>query len=147
MILYIASWIQGSLSLAEPEGFLFFFLFFFSIQNVPSVMIHVTQIQTDIVAKIWSVRGTYQICICEYHTCNFFFPSQRPKQRLFINFCGWQRIPEPKTEEDPIPVIGGQLQTLQEKNGKLIYLPLPHSADLSRKITCTEQYLSTCHLL
>lgn len=40
---------------------------------------------------------------------------QAPKKwKLYINFCSWQRVPEPKTTEDPIPVIGTDLQKDKE---------------------------------
>lgn len=46
---------------------------------------------------------------------------QAPKKwKLYINFCSWQRVPEPKTAEDPIPVIGTDLQKDKEGSDTII---------------------------
>ncbi|XP_063440108.1 PIH1 domain-containing protein 2-like [Mytilus trossulus] len=46
---------------------------------------------------------------------------QAPKQwKLYINFCSWQRVPEPKTTDDPIPVIGTDLQKEKDSSGTVI---------------------------
>ena len=49
------------------------------------------------------------------------FLFQAPKKwKLYINFCSWQRVPEPKTTEDPIPVTGTDLQKDKEGSGQNI---------------------------
>ena len=35
---------------------------------------------------------------------------------LFINICSWEQMPAPKLENDPIPVMAGELQEKTEQN-------------------------------
>lgn len=39
------------------------------------------------------------------------------KGRYFINFCSWNKVPEPKTPEDAIPVIGTPILHDKDENG------------------------------
>ncbi|XP_041373135.1 PIH1 domain-containing protein 2-like [Gigantopelta aegis] len=36
---------------------------------------------------------------------------------MYINVCGWKRIPPPKSEEEPVSVMGTSLQTVQDQSG------------------------------
>ncbi|XP_059174589.1 PIH1 domain-containing protein 2-like [Physella acuta] len=40
------------------------------------------------------------------HMCVQVMILTKPSQPLFINFCAWNRVPEPKSPEDPVPVSG-----------------------------------------
>lgn len=42
---------------------------------------------------------------------------QSTKGRYFINFCSWNKVPEPKTPEDAIPVIGTPILQDKDENG------------------------------
>ncbi len=37
---------------------------------------------------------------------------------LFINICEWNKIPEPKSDEHPIPVTGGHMYEGKDQNGE-----------------------------
>ncbi|XP_035240370.1 PIH1 domain-containing protein 2 [Anguilla anguilla] len=40
---------------------------------------------------------------------------QEPKEGLlYINLCSWKRIPAPKGHSQPVPVVGGRLETLSD---------------------------------
>ncbi|XP_062572918.1 PIH1 domain-containing protein 2-like [Saccostrea cucullata] len=43
------------------------------------------------------------------------------KRRYFINFCSWNKIPEPKTPEDAIPVAGTRVLQDKDENGEFSY--------------------------
>ncbi|KAG7322108.1 hypothetical protein KOW79_014966 [Hemibagrus wyckioides] len=34
---------------------------------------------------------------------------------LYVNVCGWKRVPEPASPTDPVPVCGGKLETISER--------------------------------
>ncbi|XP_067036075.1 PIH1 domain-containing protein 2-like [Acropora muricata] len=38
---------------------------------------------------------------------------------LFVNICSWEQMPAPKSENDPVPVMAGELQ--EKKEGKTTY--------------------------
>lgn len=42
---------------------------------------------------------------------------QSTKRRYFINFCSWNKIPEPKTPDDAIPVMGTPVLHDMDDNG------------------------------
>ena len=42
---------------------------------------------------------------------------QSTKRRYFINFCSWNKIPEPKTPDDAIPVVGTPVLHDKDDNG------------------------------
>uniref|UniRef100_A0A673JTV2 PIH1 domain-containing protein 2 n=1 Tax=Sinocyclocheilus rhinocerous TaxID=307959 RepID=A0A673JTV2_9TELE len=35
---------------------------------------------------------------------------------LYINMCGWKRVPAPTSYSDPVPVCGGRMETVTEEN-------------------------------
>lgn len=45
---------------------------------------------------------------------NYF---QGMKGRYFINFCSWNKVPEPKSPEDAIPVSGTPVLQDKDENG------------------------------
>ena len=47
--------------------------------------------------------------------CYFQNNKNGDNKFLFLNIFEWNRIPEPKSDEDPIPVMGGPVYT--EQNG------------------------------
>ena len=36
---------------------------------------------------------------------------------VYVNICEWDRLPEPKSDEDPIPCVGGPLYELTDEQG------------------------------
>ncbi|XP_026138913.1 PIH1 domain-containing protein 2 [Carassius auratus] len=51
----------------------------------------------------------------EPHAC-IRAPLLGPKAgMLYINMCGWKRVPAPTSYSDPVPVCGGRLQTMTEE--------------------------------
>ncbi|KAH9503831.1 PIH1 domain-containing protein 2 [Bulinus truncatus] len=40
------------------------------------------------------------------HMCVLVTLYSKPPKSLYINFCSWNRVPEPKTPTDPVPVAG-----------------------------------------
>ncbi len=44
--------------------------------------------------------------------------SQNQQCKLYLNVCQWQRVPRPKSDDDPVPVKGGTLRHLTTKEGK-----------------------------
>ena len=48
------------------------------------------------------------------------FIFQEPqKMGLFINIFDWVRVPEPKSDADPIPVMGGPMYDGRDDSGKI----------------------------
>ena len=45
--------------------------------------------------------------------------QSKPKGPLFINFCSWKRVPEPKSPQDAVPVTGTSIS--QEKDDKGLF--------------------------
>ena len=43
------------------------------------------------------------------------------KSKLFINVFDWTRIPEPKTDQDAIPIIGSSIYFGKDESGKLLF--------------------------
>ena len=39
---------------------------------------------------------------------------------VYVNICEWDRLPEPKSDEDPIPCVGGPLYELTDEQGRYI---------------------------
>ena len=39
-----------------------------------------------------------------------------------MNICEWNKLPEPKYDEDPIPVTGGHVYEGKDQNGRLAEL-------------------------
>lgn len=50
---------------------------------------------------------------------NYIFSPifQSTKGRYFINFCSWNKVPEPKSPDDAIPVIGTPVLQDKDENG------------------------------
>lgn len=43
---------------------------------------------------------------------------QGPKEDvLYINICGWKRIPASTSYSDPVPVFGGRMEKVTEEKG------------------------------
>ncbi|XP_005110123.1 PIH1 domain-containing protein 2 [Aplysia californica] len=53
----------------------------------------------------------------EPHMCVHVLLLTKPSAPLFINFCAWKRIPEPKSSQDPVPVTGTTLSQEKDKKG------------------------------
>ena len=50
---------------------------------------------------------------------NFPFLFQEPHTlsgNLFVNVFQWARVPAPKNDEAPIPVMGGEIYNIQDEN-------------------------------
>ncbi|CAL1544644.1 unnamed protein product [Lymnaea stagnalis] len=60
-------------------------------------------------------EGKEHISPPEPHMCVQATLVTKPSKPLFINFCSWKRIPEPKSPQDPVPVTGTRLT--HEKGG------------------------------
>lgn len=56
----------------------------------------------------------------EPHMCVMTMTTST-KGRYFINFCSWNKVPEPKTPEDAIPVIGTPVLQDKDENGDFSY--------------------------
>lgn len=56
----------------------------------------------------------------EPHMCIMTMTTST-KGRYFINFCSWNKVPEPKTPEDPIPVSGTPVLQDKDENGDFSY--------------------------
>jgi len=57
----------------------------------------------------------------EPHMCvRTAIKQQTSSEPLFINIMDWPRIPAPKTDEDPIPTLGGSLFTVREDDGSSV---------------------------
>uniref|UniRef100_A0A8W8L238 PIH1 domain-containing protein 2 n=1 Tax=Magallana gigas TaxID=29159 RepID=A0A8W8L238_MAGGI len=56
----------------------------------------------------------------EPHMCVMTMTTNM-KGRYFINFCSWNKVPEPKTPEDAIPVIGTPVLQDKDENGDFSY--------------------------
>ncbi|XP_074653128.1 PIH1 domain-containing protein 2-like isoform X2 [Tubulanus polymorphus] len=54
------------------------------------------------------------------HMCLQTHLQEPEKMKLFINVCSWHRVPEPKSDEDPIPICGGDFEDLEDnlRSGK-----------------------------
>ncbi|XP_068711210.1 PIH1 domain-containing protein 2-like [Montipora foliosa] len=55
-------------------------------------------------------------CFC---ISTVLLPSVVVTHELFVNICTWEQMPAPKSENDPIPVVAGELQ--EKAEGKLTY--------------------------
>jgi len=56
----------------------------------------------------------------EPHMCvRTVFRQQSKQEALFINIMDWPRIPAPKSDEHPIPTLGGSLFTIDDEHGNL----------------------------
>jgi len=57
----------------------------------------------------------------EPHMCVRSVIKQQTKDEMvFINIMDWSRIPAPKSDEDPIPIVGGSLFTVSDESGSSI---------------------------
>jgi len=57
----------------------------------------------------------------EPHMCVRTVIKQKTKhEALFINIMNWPRIPAPKSDEDPIPTVGGSLFTISDEHGSSV---------------------------
>lgn len=43
--------------------------------------------------------------------------QETKKGLLYINVCGWKRVPTPADENKPVPVCGGRLETDTDEGG------------------------------
>ena len=44
-----------------------------------------------------------------------------------MNICEWTKVPEPKSDEDPIPVTGGHVYDGKDKNGSRLLSAMYHT--------------------
>jgi len=57
----------------------------------------------------------------EPHMCvRTVIKQETKREALFINVMDWPRIPAPKSDEDPIPTLGGSLFTVSEDDGSSV---------------------------
>ena len=57
----------------------------------------------------------------EPHMCvRTVIKQQTEHKPLFINIMDWSRIPAPKSDEDPIPTLGGSLFTVSDDDGSSV---------------------------
>ncbi|XP_071959174.1 PIH1 domain-containing protein 2-like [Antedon mediterranea] len=64
---------------------------------------------------------------------------------LFINICSWSRVPGPKTDHDPIPVIAGKMKELIEGTKKHKVIPIAFNTEVLKE--CFEAADTTRMLL
>lgn len=48
----------------------------------------------------------------------FFQLPEVITHKLFVNICGWERVPAPKSDQDPIPVMAGDIQSQEVHVGQ-----------------------------
>ncbi|TRY90618.1 hypothetical protein DNTS_003686 [Danionella cerebrum] len=46
------------------------------------------------------------------HVCITTTIRGEKEGKMYINICGWKRVPAPKSDGDPIPVFGGRMETV-----------------------------------
>ncbi|KAI8779613.1 PIH1 domain-containing protein 2 [Biomphalaria glabrata] len=51
-------------------------------------------------------EGRDNMTLPEPHMCVLVTMCTKPPKKLYINFCSWKRVPEPKSPQDPVPVTG-----------------------------------------
>lgn len=52
------------------------------------------------------------------HMCIQVVLTSKPRGPLFINFCSWKRVPEPKSPQDAVPVTGTSISQENDEKGK-----------------------------
>uniref|UniRef100_A0A0B7A7Y4 PIH1 domain-containing protein 2 n=1 Tax=Arion vulgaris TaxID=1028688 RepID=A0A0B7A7Y4_9EUPU len=53
----------------------------------------------------------------ESHMCVQVTLLSKTAKPLFINFCSWKHVPEPKSSEDPVPVVGTPISQEKDDTG------------------------------
>ncbi|XP_033122887.1 PIH1 domain-containing protein 2-like [Anneissia japonica] len=64
---------------------------------------------------------------------------------LFINICSWSQVPRPKTDHEPIPVIGGDIKELKEDSKTFKVVPIAFNPEVLKE--CFEREDTTSMLL
>ncbi|KAJ8391247.1 hypothetical protein AAFF_G00095140 [Aldrovandia affinis] len=71
-----------------------------------------------------------------------------PKEGLlYINLCGWKRVPAPKGQSDPVPVTGGRLETVANGNEAYSVTDVSFNPDVLQAAQESPQEREQLHLL
>ncbi|XP_030633918.1 PIH1 domain-containing protein 2 [Chanos chanos] len=66
---------------------------------------------------------------------------------LYINVCGWKRVPAPPSDTEPVPVCGGRLEMESEGNEQYSVLDVAFSPDVLMKIEKNKQEQEQLYVL
>ncbi|XP_015456265.3 PIH1 domain-containing protein 2 [Astyanax mexicanus] len=73
---------------------------------------------------------------------------QRPEKGiLYVNLCGWKRVPAPTSPTQPIPVCGGKLETIKEKNENYSIVEVAFNPEVLQRAEENTQEKEQIHLL
>ncbi|XP_059371130.1 PIH1 domain-containing protein 2 [Carassius carassius] len=83
----------------------------------------------------------------EPHAC-IRAPLLGPKEGiLYINMCGWKRVPAPTSHSDPVPVCGGRLQTVTEEKEQYSVVDVAFNPEVLQTAEKDKHEKETLHLL
>lgn len=65
---------------------------------------------------------------------SLYDPFLKPHDEvLYVNVCGWKRVPAPASPTQPVPLCGGKLETFSEREGTLFIWHVQNSNNLKKK--------------
>ncbi|XP_043115212.1 PIH1 domain-containing protein 2 [Puntigrus tetrazona] len=66
---------------------------------------------------------------------------------LYINVCGWKRVPAPTSYSDPVPVCGGRLETVTEEKGQYSVIDVAFNPEVLQTAEKDKNEKEKLHLL
>ncbi|XP_072548249.1 PIH1 domain-containing protein 2 [Salminus brasiliensis] len=73
---------------------------------------------------------------------------QRPEDKiLYVNLCGWKRVPAPSAPTQPVPVCGGKLEMVAEKNENYCVVEVAFNPEVLQRAEASTQEMEQIHLL
>ncbi|XP_037402715.1 PIH1 domain-containing protein 2 isoform X2 [Pygocentrus nattereri] len=82
----------------------------------------------------------------EPHCC--LRASLQPEEGiLYVNLCGWKRVPAPTSSTQPLPVCGGRLETVSEENENYYIVDVALNPEVLQRAEGDTQEKEQIHLL
>ncbi|XP_066534199.1 PIH1 domain-containing protein 2 isoform X2 [Hoplias malabaricus] len=66
---------------------------------------------------------------------------------LYVNVCGWKRVPAPTSHIEPVPLCGGRLETIDEKNENYYIVDVAFNPEVLQRAEGDTQEKEQIHLL